>query len=220
MIQLVKGAAPAILAQRAAEWTAELLAAIGAGKAGEEIRKARYNHQEIKAALLQETAGKCAYCESKFRHVAYGDIEHITPKSTDARRTYDWANLTMACDVCNTKKGDQDGIVDPYEVDPEAVHFRFMGPMVTVLNESETAKLAIAVLQLNRPELLERRKERIEDLSRRLGEVLSTKDAITRSALLKALVQGETQGDKEYAACARSYVRDKERDGAIPNNVS
>ena len=37
------------------------------------------------SAPIDETHGKCAYCESKIKHIDYGDIEHILPKNKNAR---------------------------------------------------------------------------------------------------------------------------------------
>jgi uncharacterized protein (TIGR02646 family) len=202
--------------QEAKTWTDELLAAIAEGKKLSDARKNRYNNKEIKQALLTETNGKCAYCESKLRHITYGDIEHIVAKSIDPSRTYDWNNLTAACNVCNTEKADHEGLVDPYSDDPEQVHFRFMGPMVTIVPGNEPAKLSMHVLRLNRPDLMERRKERVDDLGRRLEEIVSTRDEATRRILIKALVENEVAAQAEFAACVRSYVRDRQRDGAIP----
>jgi len=165
---------------------------------------------------LNETHGKCAYCESKLTHVAYGDIEHIIPKASAPERTYEWENLTTACDICNTNKSDKDGMVDPYRGDPEQMHFRFMGPMLTIVPGSEPAKLTLTELDLNRTSLMEKRKERLEDLGRRLEEILTTRDDTTRAALIEALVEGETTANKEFSACARAYISDKRRDGAIP----
>ena len=216
MILLAKLPLPQVLAQNAVAWTTELLAAIGAGQKLSDARKRRYNNPEIKAALLQETHAKCAYCESKLTHIAYGDIEHIVPKAEEPARTYEWENLTTACDICNTRKSDQLGLSDPYVDDAEKVQFRFMGPMITILAESEPGKLTLTHLDLNRTALLEKRKERIEDLGRRLGEISKTQDDNTRAVLLKALIEGETAASKEYAACARAYVSDKTRDGDLP----
>jgi len=215
MIRLTKRAAPRILVQQAANWTAELLAAIAAGTKLSDARKRRYNDAEVKSALLEETHGKCAYCESKLRHITYGDIEHIVAKDVDPSRTYDWLNLTTACDVCNTRKSNQEGLIDPYTDDPEKIHFRFMGPMVTIVPGSEPAKLTLTVLKLNRPDLMEKRKERVEDLGRQLEEIVATKDDATRRILIKVLVESETADNSEFAACVRAYVRDKQRDGAI-----
>jgi uncharacterized protein (TIGR02646 family) len=216
MIHLTKHAAPNILVQQAAKWTAELLATIAAGTKLSDARKRRYNNEEVKRALLEETHGKCAYCESKLRHITYGDIEYIIAKAVDPSRAYDWTNLTIACNICNTEKSDQEGLVDPYADDPEQIHFRFMGPMVTIVPGSEPAKLSLTLLKLNRAELMERRKERIEDLGRRLEEIVATKDNATRRILTKALVENEIAASAEFAACVRSYVHDKQRDGVIP----
>jgi uncharacterized protein (TIGR02646 family) len=216
MIHLTKIAAPQILVQQTAKWTAELLAAIAGGTKLSDARKARYNHPDIKQALLQETHGKCAYCESKLRHITYGDIEHIIPKAVEPARTYEWINLTTACDICNTEKSNEEGLVDPYIDDPEQIHFRFMGPMITIVPGSEPAKLTLTLLKLNRPELMEKRKERVEDLGRRLEEIIATKDETTRRILIKALVESEAADNAEFAACVRAYIRDKKHDGVIP----
>ena len=60
----------------------------------------RYSRPEIKAELIAETKGKCAYCESKITHIYPGDIEHIIPKSIFPRLTFTWANLTLGCYWC------------------------------------------------------------------------------------------------------------------------
>src|SRR5262245_19740131 len=125
MIRLTKGRIPDILDRKSAEWTEELLAAGKGGKA----KPARYGHRDIKAALVEETNGKCAYCESKLLHIAYGDVEHIIAKAVDPSRAYEWVNLTIACDKCNTNKGDKEDIVDPYRDDPAAA-LDFAGPWV------------------------------------------------------------------------------------------
>jgi hypothetical protein len=79
-------------------WTTELMTALGAGAKLSDAHNARYNHREIKECLLKETHGKCAYCDGKLSHVTYGGVA--------PERTFDWANLTVACDICNTKKGE------------------------------------------------------------------------------------------------------------------
>lgn len=73
MIKLQKGPEPNVLQADAERWTAELLAAGDKAKA----KNSRYGHPDVKAALIAETNGKCAYCESKLLHIAYGDVEHI-----------------------------------------------------------------------------------------------------------------------------------------------
>lgn len=78
MISIKKGAKPQVLTDQGDAWTAELLAILARGDQPASYQTGRYNRPEIKQALRQETHGKCAYCESKYGHVAYGDIEHIS----------------------------------------------------------------------------------------------------------------------------------------------
>src|SRR5262245_49620492 len=129
MIKLTKGPPPQVLVDNAANWTAELLAEMENGGDKIAYRAGKYRHPEIKDALKLETHRKCAYCESKPLHVTFGDIEHVIPKSEEPNLTFDWPNLTLACDVCNTNKGAKMGLLDPYHCEPEQ-EFEFHGPMM------------------------------------------------------------------------------------------
>lgn len=74
-----------------------------------------YKADEIKDALRTAQHAKCAFCESLFTHIAYGDIEHFRPKAgyrlhrgeKPLRRpgyywlAYDWSNLFYSCQLCN-----------------------------------------------------------------------------------------------------------------------
>lgn len=75
-----------------------------------------YNHPDVKDALKRLFKSKCAYCESKFLHVYYGDIEHFRPKKgvgEDKKNVekpgyywlaVDWDNLLLSCLFCNQAK--------------------------------------------------------------------------------------------------------------------
>jgi uncharacterized protein (TIGR02646 family) len=73
-----------------------------------------YTHPSVKSALLNAQHEKCAFCESKITHIAYGDVEHFRPKAgwrqtdKDALHrpgyywlAYEWSNLLVACALCN-----------------------------------------------------------------------------------------------------------------------
>ena len=61
-----------------------------------------------KDSLRDESAGKCAYCESPTAVVAHGDVEHFRPKSTYWWLAYCLDNHLYACQICNqTFKGDK-----------------------------------------------------------------------------------------------------------------
>ena len=69
---------------------------------------------EVKSVLVAAQFGKCAFCESSFRHVSFGDVEHFRPKGgwqQDATTplvkpgywwlAYDWNNYWASCQACN-----------------------------------------------------------------------------------------------------------------------
>src|SRR5437660_11067609 len=104
MIKLSKTDEPAVLIERKADWTRTLVEKGARGEEPSDGEKNRYRHPDIKQALIAETHGKCAYCESKLLHITYGDVEHIVPKSAKIELSFQWKNLTLACDRCNTNK--------------------------------------------------------------------------------------------------------------------
>jgi len=70
----------------------------------------------VKQALLTLQHGKCAFCEAKITHIAFGDVEHYRPKGGFRQRrkgalklpgyywlAYDWHNLLVSCAVCNQR---------------------------------------------------------------------------------------------------------------------
>jgi uncharacterized protein (TIGR02646 family) len=76
-----------------------------------------YADNSVKQALITMQYDKCCFCESKFSHIAYGDVEHFRPKGgykqneTDKDLVkpgyywlaYDWNNLLVSCTLCNQK---------------------------------------------------------------------------------------------------------------------
>jgi uncharacterized protein (TIGR02646 family) len=73
-----------------------------------------YAHKEVKSALLRAQYEKCAFCESKISHIAYGDVEHFRPKAAVLVNgsltkpayywlAYDWSNLYLCCQICNQR---------------------------------------------------------------------------------------------------------------------
>lgn len=205
MIRLTKLPSPMVLAANAAAWTEELLEEIAGGGDRVEARKARYRTPGIKEALKEETHGKCAYCESKPLHVTHGDIEHIVPKSESPELTFDWSNLTLACDVCNTRKGSKLGLLDPYACDPEN-EFEFLGPMIFHRFGRAAAELTRIELDLNRVELLEKRRDHLQRLRDQFEKHELNPDPVLRDLLLSAARAFESSAEREFAACTRAFL--------------
>lgn len=207
MIKLTKLEKPDILRDNAAAWTQVLLDRVANGTKPSDSEKNKYRHPDVKSVLILETNGKCAYCESKLLHSGYGDVEHVAPKSTNVAVTFEWENLTIACDVCNTNKGSKFsngvGFVDPYLHDP-ADHFIIIGALILAKTGNDDARLTEETLKLNRTELVERRSQRIRNLRDQV-EVIRRAPAALRLILIESLNE-EIQADKEFAAISRACI--------------
>jgi hypothetical protein len=207
MIQLQKEDEPNILAANGPAWEQALLAHDANGTQPSKAELTRYGHPDIKSVLMKETNEKCAYCESKFRHVYPGDVEHVIPKRNGHQFRFRWDNLTIACSTCNTNKGIKEDLIDPYVESPEAV-FQHAGPVMLPDPIDNKASVTEVALQLNRNALVERRTERLRGLHRMLRVALSEPSPEYRDIYLDELRLKETRGDAEYAAMARWYVND------------
>jgi uncharacterized protein (TIGR02646 family) len=200
-----------------------------------------YAAKSVKNALITAQHEKCAFCESKLTHVAWGDVEHFRPKAgwrqaaADPLTTpgyywlaYEWENLSFCCQLCNQRgkrnrfpladpgaratgpaavANEQPLFVDPYSEDPES-HITFNGALVHALDSrgSETRE----GLDLDRPELVERRKERLDHLValRDGADALERKDPTRPEiARMRALLARAVDDDAEYAGMARAALR-------------
>jgi len=212
MIKVVRLPKPDVLARNQAIWTKALLDA----KTQAERKKAEseYRHPEIKNTLIAMFHGKCAYCESRITHIAYGDIEHFRPKAKAKfpECTFEWTNLLLSCSVCNgaEHKGDRfpeknEGgpLVNPCDDDP-CRHFRFVfdpvTKLATVTGQTARGRTTEKLLGLNRAELWERRSRMVKMIS-----VLASYAKTDSEAA--ALLEEASRDEAEYAAFVRVIKR-------------
>lgn len=209
MIRLTKNPEPPILTANKAAWAAEYMRYITNGQTPPDNVVSRYRHADIKASLIQETSGKCAYCESRMLHVTFGDVEHILPRDAQPLLTFEWDNLTLACPRCNNNKrayySETDPLLNPYSDNPPE-HLRALGPMVVAL-DSIRGDLTEKVIKLNRVELIEVRKERIERLLPLISSWRLENNA-ARKAVLKTQIEEEAKPDKEFSMVVTQFLAD------------
>ena len=209
MIKLKKTDEPGVLTKHGQEWTQTILMKIANKTMPTPTEKTRYRHTEIKASLVAETHGKCAYCESKLQHIHHGDVEHIFPKSLAPEKTFEWDNLTFSCEICNQKKSDKDPllehIIDPYLIDPK-LHLMFLGSLVFPLGTS-LGICTEAILDLNRGPLCEARKEHLERVMLIFRTILQ-KDLplIVRKSIYDNLLEKEGSSSAAYSAMTASAI--------------
>jgi uncharacterized protein (TIGR02646 family) len=162
---------------------------------GFEFDNAIYGDKTVKDALLAAQHDKCCYCEQKFRSVTYGAVEHYRPKTGVQQGAgmpreypgyywlaYDWSNLFVSCDVCNTtyKRGlfplvnpanrarshhDLLDLEDPLLANPcenPRAHIGFRNEAPVAL--SDIGRVTIRTLGLRRSELDEERRKLLAQL--------------------------------------------------------
>lgn len=209
MIKLTKTAKPDVLVNHGDDWTKVIVDKLAINEKPTTSEKTKYRHPEIKAALVLETNGKCAYCESKLKHIHHGDVEHIYPKSLLPEKTFEWENLTIACEICNQNKSDKDPmvqhIIDPYLVDP-SLHLVFMGAFVFPLG-SPLGKSTEVILDLNRSALCEMRKEKLEQVMGIFETILRDDlPVVVRKAIYQNMLANEVSSYSAYSAMVASAV--------------
>jgi hypothetical protein len=207
MIRLTRGARPPVLDLNADQWRDEYLRLRAGDTSVPAAAAIRYRHPEIKEAVLRDSRGKCAYCESRPRAVSPGDVEHVEPKARAPERVVDWTNLTFACSWCNSYKGeywsDDTPLLDPYHDEPRQ-HLFFIGPMVRF--SSPRGELTRSLLRLNRASLLESRNERLEAIESLIQRYKAMPDGPDRGAL-EQVIREEARDDQEYSAAVSDFLQ-------------
>jgi len=95
MIRLTRPSKPATLVRNTSKWKRNLL--LAKTDAEKEKHKKKYDQPEVRTALETMCNSKCAYCESKIKHIATPQIEHYRPSSKWLHKTFAWENLLLAC---------------------------------------------------------------------------------------------------------------------------
>jgi len=208
MIKLKRNDLPDQLKERLLDRIEKLHFAIAANETPPPSVLEFYRDPAVKAHLVAEAHGKCVYCESKITHVYFGDVEHLKPKALYRAEQLDIDNLALACAQCNNAKRDfwdpHTPLLNPYVDDP-AEELVALGFIVARRPGRQRARITIEKLALNRPALVERRKERIE-----LLENLADQYVLAPEGSLKELLRDElcrqAADDSEYAMIVRAYL--------------
>lgn len=223
MIAVTRSAEPASLTRNALSWTAEYQAArlaLDADPKNKSLKKdketaeAKYRQADIQTALKTIFKDKCAFCERKRD---YPHIEHFKPKTTYPEACFDWNNLLLACEVCNsaTYKGvkfplDAQGnplFINPCDDDP-ALHIDFViekddnsenGFIARLKAKTPKGDKTIHELGLNRLNLLKERNQYLLPYYPYLAKKAEEGDAQALAILDKAC-----SADWMFAAFARA----------------
>lgn len=175
------------------------------------LANGNYKVPQNKEALKSASFGKCMYCESKIPHIDHAHVEHIKPKAIGKfpHLAFVWENLGYACAKCNGSKSDKYDpsapYLNPYDENPED-HLMVLGWLIFCKTGSERGELTISDISLNRPELVERRKERIEKILNAINGCFRTQNQSLHDAAIKSLIQ-ESEPSTEYSLAVKSVLR-------------
>jgi uncharacterized protein (TIGR02646 family) len=167
------------------------------------LQNGNYKHHLNKEALKKANFDKCMYCESKISQIDFAHIEHFKPKAENKfpELEFVWNNLGYACPKSNNAKSDKfhdDTIyIDPYSENPNEYFFA-AGALLLIKNGSERSEISIRDIELNRPELLEKRLEKITEIQKSINACYRTSNEALKAAALNEL-KLESSSEKEYS---------------------
>jgi hypothetical protein len=148
------------------------------------------------------------YCESTISHIDFAHVEHIKPKALFSDLEFVWANLGYACPKCNNAKSDKYSdaapSLDPYAEDPSE-HVFAAGALVFTRNGSERGEITIHHVELNRPELIEKRQEKLAEVEKALLACHRCTSPELRVIAMGEL-QNEGKSDREYSMCTKAML--------------
>lgn len=168
-----------------------------------------YRHPDNKVVLIRASFGKCMYCESKVTAVSSGDVEHIKPKSKYPELKFEWNNLGFVCSKCNRAKWDKfdesSPYINPYEEEPRD-HILTLGSFVQHMADSRRGEITVTDIDLNRPELIEKRGEKLKFIEKWIELYKRITDDKQKAVYLDELLI-ECKEDKEYSVLVEQLFR-------------
>lgn len=77
--------------------------------------------------LYSRYHGLCAYLAIFFERVTGGgSVDHFIAKSKRADLAYEWSNYRLASSIMNSRKGEFDDVLDPFEIHEDMFHLELV----------------------------------------------------------------------------------------------
>lgn len=189
-------------------------------KIANELWQSKKDKSLLKNELLRTYKECCCYCESKISPSEFGHIEHRLPKSRFPESAFSIDNLHLSCTRCNTsklEKYDQENeILDACRDEVEQhleISRDFPGLMAA---KSPRGSTTISFCPLNRDELLEARRQALEDGLNLLTNINETGFDSPINARNRNLLELKTAHGQGYCSVYRYIIEnDPELAGQI-----
>ncbi len=111
----------------------------------------------------------CSYLGLRiYPGTAVAEVDHFKPKAKYQHLSYDWDNFRLSCKLANTFKGDNEDVIDPFEIEADCFGVNLLSGHVITLCEDAALRQrvdqTIDRLHLNsHPTFVEARLTYIED---------------------------------------------------------
>jgi len=211
MRNVSKLAPPSLLIRNKESWDRAI------AERNNDYNRTRYRDAQIKQLLLEETKGKCVYCESKVGHNCPGDIEHKIPTSIRLDLIFDWDNMTIACNECNRRKlnyYDPDWMFLDPNIDDVESRIQHLGPLVFNQPGDKRSEITVRILEVDkidaRRALIARKIEKLEQTKNLIERIVLERNQIIRNFMLSEL-QESCSIAAEFSGMTRAYVTDLQR---------
>lgn len=192
---------------------------------------------EVKAVLIREQKGLCAYCMRRIRMDFHSRIEHWVPLSIDKEKAIDYNNMLGVCDggeqvtggqghilCCDAHKGEKEIGINPLNKDQmDKIAYRTDGTIHTEPNDTEMEKDINETLLLNgirkadgsfrdtSTELVKGRKD-VYDRARKMMEMLQKKGKCTSASVQRIMDDlRSSEAYEEYVGVKLYYFEKKYR---------
>ncbi len=158
-------------------------------------KKNAYEDDSVKNKLKEIYHNKCAYCEQKLDKIK---VDHYRPQSMYKWLENEWSNLLPVCHACNKNKTDKFPILSKQvkdepqnkedkkadselllsekpiiihpEVDTPENHFYYDKSGI-IYGNTERGQKNVTILNLNRQDILEKRKQIIDNIDKQINNV-------------------------------------------------
>lgn len=117
----------------------------------------------LRRLVRERSADRCAYCQTAEDLTAtHFEVEHIVPRAAGGETVF--ANLCLACPMCNRFKSDSSSAVDPLTAavvplfHPQqqtwSEHFEWSDDATELIGLNPTGRATVAALRMNRPAMI------------------------------------------------------------------
>lgn len=183
---------PAGLKQKSEKFKKELKKNISINKDWNNFRKSKIG-QQTEENLREMYADCCAYCEGIIGTTSYNQIEHFRPKSKFPELCYEYNNLHLACQICNSNKADRfsEDFIDP-SVDEPTEHIKYSG--WKAVGKDKIGEKMIDAVKLNSDTRMNYRKKSCNEYKNRILVILEgIKDIDVLSNEIKDIILSSLQ---------------------------